>query len=50
MTVPQIPLPPVLFECIDHVAVTTEHRKYPIIDRPAEMRIDNAYILDKDRF
>lgn len=30
--------------------MTTGHRKYPIIDRPAEIRIDNAYILDKDRF
>lgn len=30
--------------------MTTGRRKYPIIGRPAEMRIDNAYILDKDRF
>lgn len=48
--VPQIALSPVSFECVNHATMITGARQYLVIGRVIQIRIDDEYILDKQRF
>lgn len=48
--VPQIALSPVAFECVNHATMITGIRQYLVIGRVIQIRIDDKYILDKQRF
>lgn len=48
--VPQIALSPLAFECVNHATMFTGAREYLVIGRVIQIRIDDEYIVDKQRF